>query len=244
MNKKFGYRATWEPSRPMIVGRYGKIRRGVFDVHGSLEDFDIRLEISEKRTSNDLEYVSEGSTQISTKLGGSAGEAFDALTDAEAGIAVDFSGENAIVFKANGITHHIVTNKGEIERRVMELFQQGRWQKDYVIVSEVLAADAATILITNSKDAKIELKAKSDVKAGELDIANAGLNLEVVRNRGVGMKLIAQSGITPLYKLVKLKSKLFGGMGLDTKTIDLGNGNGNSIEWAEVPYEEEELVTD
>lgn len=239
MHKKFGYRAAWEPSRPMQVGKYGKIHRGVFTEYGSLEDLDLRPDISENRTGNNLEYVSEGSTKISTKAGGSAGEAFDALTDAEAGIAVDFSSENSIVFKANGITHHLLDNKAEVEHRLMELHDQGKWNKDYVIVSEVLAADAATILIANSNDAKIELKAKGNVNAGKMDIADADLGLEVVRNKGIGVKLIAESGITPLYKLVKLRGKLFGGMGLDSKMID-----DEDITLEEISYEEEELVYD
>ena len=164
------------------------------------------------------------------------------LTDAEAGVSVEFSKEDAIVFKANTITHHVLENKAKVEQELIELLDQRKWKTSYVIVTEVLEAGSATVLISNSKTGKIELKADAGVQAGELDIADANLNFQVVRNKGIGIEIIANAGLTPLYRLSAIQGKRFGLFG-SAQMVERDISD-EPDQLLEVPFNEEEMDLD
>jgi len=242
MHKKFGYRAAWEPNRQATVGVYGKIHKGVFSPYGTLEKLGINVEIQTKETNNVLEYTSEGSTQITTKLKGETAAAFEGLLDADAGFAVEFGKEDSIVFKAKGIISHELVNKAEVQAAIKDIRSKdkNKWSRKYVIVTEVLEAKGATILISNNSNSRIELKVNGDVNATQIDIADASLGFEIVKNRGIGIKVIANDGLTPLYRLSQMKKKLWGGIG------DLGSKNleGGEDAFEDLPLDENEFDQD
>ncbi|MFZ2897006.1 MAG: hypothetical protein WA004_00185 [Saprospiraceae bacterium] len=210
MSNKFQYRATWSPYRKMQVGRFGSFSGSNWMEEGSLiDDFDLDIKISSDPGQNVLELTSETGVTISTKLSGKPSGAFAALSDTEAGIAVEFGAENAIVFRAKNITHHQLANKAAITRKIVDLWRKGIWKEHYLILSEVMEAASATILVSAGANAKIELKADATIETGNIDIADASLGLEAARDQNIGVNIVAKSGITPLYQVVGLKRKLW-----------------------------------
>lgn len=107
-------------------------------------------------------------------------------------------------------------------RKIVQLWKDGLWDKDFLIVSEVLEAETATIIVSSEADSKIELKASGDIGTKVMDIADASLDLGMTRHKNIGVKIIAESNITPLYQVVGLKRKLFGGPDLVIKSLDEG----------------------
>jgi len=247
MHNKFNYRATWQPSRPVKIGTYGKIIRGVFSEYGTIKELErktgISITLTKKDSSDVLEYTSEGSVNITTKLEGKASDASDLLNIEEAGFVVEFSEEDSIVFKVQGVGSEEISNKEQLEKAIIELYNKGQWDKEFVIISEVLSAKSATILISDSSNAKIEIKANGEIGAEKLDIADAALNFQVLQAQGIGVKLIATAGITPLFKLLRLKRKFWGLGEIELKERFIEEEDlKNPLE--EFPYSEEELEWD
>ncbi|NIU01248.1 MAG: hypothetical protein GWN01_10075, partial [Nitrosopumilaceae archaeon] len=49
----------------------------------------------------------------------------------------------------------------EVAARIIEMYLAGKWDKDYVVVNEVINGKRTTILISNESNNKVKIKAKS-----------------------------------------------------------------------------------
>jgi hypothetical protein len=219
MNAKTGYRATWDPGRPLQIGQVGKLDgSGIFSVFSTLEKEGIPIEVLSDESSGEMDYTSNESVNISVKLAGSAPAAGSVLTDVEAGFSFEFKSEKAVVFQTSGHKTHQLVNLGEIEKLVLKKFNDGNWEKDWLIVTQLVAADTATIIISNSSNGKLELKAKAGAGTANLKLTDASLGLTVAREQGSTLKYITQNGLTPLYRLMGIRHPLFGKKQLATRS--------------------------
>ncbi|RAI75909.1 hypothetical protein HMF3257_20220 [Spirosoma telluris] len=210
MASKTGYRATWEPNRPLTIGAIVKLEQGVFSIQSSLEKEGIPMEVMDDTSEGVLDYSSSGSVQVGVKAAGQAPLAGSALTDADAGFSIDFSSDKSILFQADKTKTIQITNLGAIEREVIQRVNAGSWPKDWLIVTQLMQATTATIIISFSSNSKIDLKASANVGTPQLKLTDASLGLSVVSEKGSHFKSIAANGITPLYRVVGYRHPLFG----------------------------------
>ncbi|WP_025742587.1 hypothetical protein [Aquimarina pacifica] len=208
--RQFGYLATWNPGTPMALGDIGIMRQKQFTKIGNVSDLGISFEIEEDITPIDLEFSSEGAVSVSTKLSGSPTLAGSSLSDIDAGIHVKFSKENAILFKANETRTPAIKNQIKLGEEIIELFKAGKWDKNWVVITELVTADSASILISSSKEASIDIKVSGEIGTNQLDIAEAELGLEVKFSKDLSTKFIAKTGLTPLFKVSKIKRPFLG----------------------------------
>ncbi len=234
INNKFQYRATWEPGKTLRPGDIGILEKGVFSLRSTLEQEQIPVQVRTDESAGSMKYSSKGAVDIVTKIAGSASSPDSQLAKGDAGFTVQFKKEEAIVFDINGTKTHQIENTGQIELEVLKRYQENRWPKDWVIITELVEAKEATILISNSKDSMIELKANGSANTPELDIADAQLQLSVVAKRGISTEIVAKEGITPLYRASGIRKPLLGDPSLGTKEL-FGEFLG------EVPFDENEL---
>lgn len=76
------------------------------------------------------------------------------------------------------------------------------------MIIELVNAKSATILISSSSNGKIELKAKGEIEAAKLDIADAELDFELSFSKDLSTKIMAEESLTPLFKASKVMSRL------------------------------------
>jgi hypothetical protein len=207
--RQFHYFATWLPGTPLELGTIGVLKNNEFTKVSNLKNENIDFEIDEDTTKSDLEHSSKGAVSIITKLAGTAPIAGSVLSDADAGFTVEFSQENAILFKANGTLSPSIRDQIKLGKEIIERFKQGKWNKDWVVITELVKADSATIIISSSSNGKIELKAKADISATGLDIADASANFQCSFSKDLSTKIIAETGLTPLFKIGRVKSRPF-----------------------------------
>lgn len=220
INKQFQYRATWEPNKTLAIGDIGILEKGIFSLRSTLTQENIPASVRVDESDGSMKYQSEGAVDINFKLAGEASIPQSQLGQGDAGITIQFKKQDAVVFQINGTRTHQLTNTGEIEREVLKRFRENSWPKDWVIITELVQAKEATILISNSKDSKIELKANADVQASsQLNIADAELQFGVVSKRGLTTEIVAKQGITPLYRASGIKKPVFGDPSLGTKEL-------------------------
>ncbi len=221
MNAKTGYRATWDPGRPLQIGQIGKLDRfGVFTVYSSLAKEGINAEVLTDVSASELDYTSSNEVTINFKAAGKAPTVGSALTEAEAGFNIQFNSERGVVFKCSGYKTHQITNIGEIEDQIKAKFRDKNWEKDWLIITQLIEAENATIIISNSANGNLDLKAAAGIGKAEMSLTDASLGLTVAKERGSTLKFISQSHLTPLYRVMGLIHPFLGKLQLAPKSID------------------------
>jgi endonuclease G len=209
MKKKFGYYATWNPGMPLALGDVGVVKDNIFRKITDLSRFGIRVEQTDDITRTDLKYSSKGSVTVLTKLSGNASIPGSSLSQADAGVVVEFSKENSVFFQANGTLTKMIADSVSIGNTVLDLFRSGKWDKNWVVITDLVTAESATILISNAAGAKIELKVNANVDAPSIDIANGELKFSTQFSRSMETEIVAKEGLTPLFRLMGIKTRLF-----------------------------------
>ena len=209
LKRQFGYLATWLPGTPIELGDIGILRNYQFTKISHLSNFGINFEIVPDETKSDIEHSSSGVVSITTKAAGTIAPQGSALGELEAGIIVEFSKENAIYFKAIGTTSPSIKDQISLGKTIVSLYKEGKWDKEWSVVTEKVDTHNSTILISGSSNGKIELKAKGEIEAAKLDIADAELGFELKFSKDLSTKIIAQESLTPLFKASRLNSRIF-----------------------------------
>ncbi|HKB45388.1 MAG TPA: hypothetical protein VKC90_13405 [Chitinophagaceae bacterium] len=209
LSRKFGYKATWLPGMPLRLGDIGILNNYVYTPVTTLEFFQIPFEVREDDTKDDLEYSSNGQITITSKISGTVSPAGSTFTNSDAGLIVEFSSQNSIFFKANQAQVILINNTNKIGEEIIKLYEEGKWNKHWVVITQLVKAESATILLSNSSNAKIELKANANINSSNLDIADAQFNFSSSFLKGLETKIIAQRGLTPLFKVKGLRNRIF-----------------------------------
>ncbi|MBO0950880.1 hypothetical protein [Fibrella forsythiae] len=221
MHRKFGFFAIFTPGTPLALGDIGTFDKNQFKRISSLkEKFGIEPKIRLDTTREDIDYQSEGSVTISAKLSGVAALPGSALRDIDAGIIVEFNKENSTVFRAKGVLTHSIEDTISLGEQIVQLFKDSKWDKSWTVITELIVADSATILISQSADSKIELKATAQVDAADFDIADASLDFKAVFQRSLETNIVAKSGLTPLFRTMKIKTPIFSKPKFKTLGVD------------------------
>ena len=141
VQKNLGYRATWEPHRPMKVGTYGKIHQGIFSAYGHIDDLNIVHSVDKLKTSNQLTYKSEEKGSYTLKAKGEINPLFQKISTDEAGLLIIFKKDNSIVFKIQDITYFTLENKAEIAEKLHKLSIVNKWDASYLMITETLQSE-------------------------------------------------------------------------------------------------------
>ncbi|MGV8915834.1 MAG: hypothetical protein ACOH1X_10355 [Kaistella sp.] len=205
MYKKFGYHATWLPGVNLQLGDIGTMDNGVFTRNGNIKKQGISFEIREDKTRTTLEYYSQGGVSVSQKLSGKAAPPGSVFGDIDAGIIVEFLKDKAVLFKANNTSSPSIEDAIALGKEVLKRYEAGEWNKNYVIITEILEAETLTVLISNQANTKVELKAQANIKASHFDIADAAFKFGTEIKGGLETHIIAQEGATPLFKMMGIK---------------------------------------
>ncbi len=210
IKKNLNYFAAWLPNTPFELGDVGILKNGAFLRLTKLSELDIPFEAtSPGQFPADLKYASKGSVTISTKLSGSAVIPGSSLGISDAGALVEFNRENAVVFQATNVSVTSIVDSVTLGQNILKLYQEGKWSKNWIVVSELVTAGSATILISSSKGAKLELKATANLNTGAINIADAAFAFATQFSRSLETQIISEKGLTPLFRLMGIKSSLF-----------------------------------
>ena len=203
VQKNLGYRATWEPHRPMKVGTYGKIHQGIFSAYGHIDDLNIVYSVDKLKTSNQLTYKSEEKGSYTLKAKGEINPLFQKISTDEAGLLIIFKKDNSIVFKIQDITYFTLENKAEIAEKLHNLSLVNKWDASYLMITETLQSEKTSILLSKKKNSEVEIKYENGGNTGIVDIDLFG---EIIRSKGMSLQFTTSSDSTPLFKLSRLKA--------------------------------------
>lgn len=237
VGQQLRYLATWLPQTPIAIGDIGELRDGVFEKVGSLRDRGIAFETQRTIAQARIRYVSETGVSMYYKAAGHTPPLGCSLQQNEAGCVVRFSKANAIFFEATGCAMTSIAGLRSLYARVLSDFMAGEWNARQFVVTEVVEATAATILIGGSTGGTVELFGSAELSSGS-SLANATLGLGTRRSDGMATEIVAVASLTPLFRACGVRRKLWGNPAIEHKNVG-GVGSGAS-EWtvSELDYDE------
>jgi hypothetical protein len=224
MFQKFGYLATWTPGVQLQLGDIGIVDKWQFTRLTNLADLDpaIGFQVRDDTSKEVQKHASSGSTSVTFKAAGKAPQVGSVLSQAEAGFTVEFKRSFSTVYEAVGCVTPSIKDQATLGQEILNRYRKGKWNKEWVVITELVTADSATVLISQNSNSKIELSASGAVAAGSISLADASAGLQVAFARDMATSIICQSGLTPLFKARGVKSG--GAIGPLSKAIRLTEG--------------------
>lgn len=214
-------RANWEIGNIFKVGEIGKIENGVFVRYSSLEEKGVPLGIlSGPRKAGKMDLSSEKGVKISP-LFKAQGNAQMIELNGEVAFEIEFEKANSFVFRADGIQSSRIRNMETVEREVLRLHEEGKWNKDYVIISDIIEAHSLTLLLAGEAGVKTTLSATGKFTPGQLDIADASVGFIVLSTNKLAVEIVGKKDTTPLFKVRGIRRPFLIG---DPKLVSKGSG--------------------
>ena len=234
LRSEFDYLSTWLPNAHIEIGDVGNLHRDRFERLTSAAELGLRFEVRDRERGIDLDYSSADSVGVRVQAGS------DAMIQASAHITVSFGRQHGMVFQAKSCRVTEIADRRELGSQVLELAKAGHWPAKQVVVSEVITTGPAVVIISQQRDAHIDLAADVIGLTSPLPLASASAALNVVSAKGIGVKVIAPDGLTPLFRASGVRRRLLGGETFGTRGGSSAPGAvaADSFVFAELTYED------
>lgn len=204
MHDNLGFFATWLPGDALDVGDVGVLEGGRFRRMASLKELGIACEVSARQVNQDVQYTSTHGTKITASAGAAA------ATVAKTEISIEFSQQGAFVFHASRLRPQQLENRTAVADSVVRAYDNGKWQKDWLLIETLHTAERATIIVSEDNSAGIVLAASVDAPLPSVSLADPKIGLTVTSTRGKIVHVVGGKGLHPLYSCLRLKDPLFG----------------------------------
>ncbi len=170
-----------------------------FEVVGSLSDLGIEFTEKVKSDIPDAEPIYKSKN---IKIGDiSAGQ----KDIAKFGVA--FGTDHSLFLSTRGSKIVCIAEdnlgKKNLGKQIIAKYEQGKWEENWTVVTEVEYAQKAIIILSNGKNAEIELKTDGDIPVSVGELINA--NLSFGSESSIGFRKIMPEGE---YRSVLFKTKV------------------------------------
>ena len=147
---RYNYLATWYPGIKLTLGDIGTFNRQRIFVPIS-EIAKQGLELSHQYSPAITEFSHQSATDFDyhLKLAGESDPFTPHLPLASAGIGMRFRGEGALFFQLGGVTLERVSDQITLARNLLQLARNREWERQWVVVTEVIRANTAEYLCQN-----------------------------------------------------------------------------------------------
>lgn len=210
--QNFKYLATWEPNVPLQLGDIGVLKGKEFTRLGNIKsDFGIDFGIRKDTTPGSLKYTSKSGVSFTAKGSGTVAPAGSTLQNVDVGFNISFSKEKAIFFEAEGTYNHTIESQLALGKEILKLYKDKKWDKDLVVITELVVADSSTILISLGRKGSVDIKVDAGKATKEaMRVTNPSLGLSVSYFNNVAAEIVAKEGLTPLFKVSKVRKPFLG----------------------------------
>jgi len=202
--KKFGYYATWLPTTPLKLGDFGIIfNKFIFVRVGNIEDLGIKFDKRLDQTETSFKYQTSGAVNMSVRV---VADSSIPTAPIKTKVGFSFSKSNSVVFNANAVKSNSIEDQITLSKDIMDHFHNKKWNIRHRVITELVEADTATIIIANSRSSKLELSANGDI-SDQIDIANAEFGFSITTTNKMCYTDIANKGLIPLFRVSGIRKK-------------------------------------
>lgn len=206
------YYGNWQPTDPIRLGDIGLVNQdGIFEyvtnitelidqagISNSIDDTFLRVE--RMPDIGDINYKSNKGVEI----------AVDAPAENEAPtIQVTFRKENGTLIIATNCHHERYLNKGKVAAILAQCHEKGIWKDKYVIVTSLVRAEKATVLMSTHANTAGVLDIHGDDNIEDASIAQLFARATLRDTNNFDYHVVGANDIVPFFCLAKLR---------DTKT--------------------------
>jgi len=191
------------------LGDVGGIEKGAFTRTDGLSHHGVDLKAEAGSAWASLTYDSGGAVAVTFKVSGDAPHGFQGLAQADAGALVRFGTEHGVLSVYDHLCERRVQRLDPLAAKLIEWFWAGRWPENRAVVTHVVSARSATILVGGASGALAELRADAAVGAGPTTLAQLGANVAVAHRDHIGFELVS-TNLTPFFRLVRLRRNWLG----------------------------------
>lgn len=208
LKENLNYTATWFPNVRLELGHVGVLSKHEFIYRTSLEKLKIPFEATKRGAKATYSHTSSNSVKRDIKLAGQAPLVGSTLADVDAGITFSFGAQHGIVFLASDCTVRMIADQEPLKQAILDAFRAGKWERDYVVVTELVEAGATTIIVSEGSSGRYELKAKAGL-VPTIDAINVEGNFASVHESQIGFRCLAEKGMTPLFRCLGVRTGFF-----------------------------------
>lgn len=119
-------------------------------------------------------------------------------------VRVSFSKRHAMLLHLHGCSV-LRLEQTMLERAILELFRQKRWDKAWSVVTEVVRARSTTLLVARTPDAAADFVAKRRT----VDIQDMLTDAQLRGGNDIAFRLADARDLTPLFKAAAIRTPLF-----------------------------------
>lgn len=194
-----GLFANWMPNACVAVGDFGVIEDHRFVRHGALSEYgEIDSGVEPGKARNSFDYTDR------IDLAVSAVAAADAGAGARAKVSVNMADRGAFLYHLANAGFVRAANTRLFHEQLAQILLAGdlTFPDDGVVVTEVLNAKRATVIIADSRDASLELETGFQ-PLGDAFLAGAQGSVRAGAPRGSVLQFVGQSDINALLRLIR-----------------------------------------
>ncbi|GII23851.1 hypothetical protein [Planosporangium mesophilum] len=154
---------VWLPGTPMSLGDVGVFDESGWTKQTTLAELGVRFSADPAGEPVDYDYSSHDGAQVSTRLaaagapalgvvGAAGAPALGAVGNGNLEMHVRFSRQGAFVLKAGAVTVRRIADQAGVDEQILERYGQGRWRREWVLVSEVARGGPSITIVSGSDD--------------------------------------------------------------------------------------------
>jgi hypothetical protein len=197
--------ANWPPGENIKLGDYGILNGDVFIPEGNItEQFNLQFNRRDDPTKDNYNFKSTDSVSITFLPKGSYTQT--GMPSVKASLKIDFSNTASVFFNAAGIKHSLIEGMDKLGKIILGMFETQKWPASRFVVTRLVQADSATIIISGKSGASMTLDAESDA-IPNINLADASIKLAVSVDSGIEFNIVCAEGYYPLFGLSGIKAK-------------------------------------
>lgn len=202
--------ANWFPDAPVKLGDIGILhRKTMFERKSNLGN-ELKVDFSLRPATITLPVKGEDSNNYQFTTG--QGSQCNIIGKGDAnmingGVEIILAGENSFFFNLAGVVIQEIEDQIKLSKQIIDLYARDLWNKDWCVITSILYSSSSTILGSRSGNKKVVLEAQSNIP--DVRLSDASLNLTLKSSSQLDYHLISKGGLTPLFKISKLRSSVF-----------------------------------
>ncbi len=207
------YFPSWPLSYEPRLGDVGVLEGNVFKRTDSLESLGLgRFETRESGGEEVLEFTSEEGAKVTFGAG-----AESTVKGLGGRVGVELTREGAVFLRVGEHSLEQIESIDSLGRAILDRFKRGEWERNRVVVTEVVRAKAATILVSGSGGARAHFRVNAELPA-DVAVARGHLTLEKADGSFAG-KMVAQAS-APLLRTSGIRRAGVLWLGTDFRSAD------------------------
>jgi hypothetical protein len=199
------YLANWYPSAPIQLGDKGILAGALWVREGSVPT---GLLSAGSRLGGRIPVLEWGNTRefvVQTKAAGEVSPVFTSLAQADAGISYTFHHGGGILFSATELVIREISETFAVRKWMLDEYREGRISHDTLVVTKLLRAETCVILMSQSDDARIEMRVSASTGLPAVKFAALHAHATITSAVGMHEHIIITGGAIPLFGGLKLK---------------------------------------